>query len=657
MAVKRLLDGRFQLLRVISSKSYSKTYLMTDYSDPAKAKCIVKHLQLPTRNPVTLKFLNELLAKRVKILQRLGDHPALAKNLACIQEGADFYWVRAYVPGRSLQAELALNQPRSEPEVRKLLTEVLACLEVLQHHGVIHQNLHPNNLIRHQSDDHLVLVDFSLAQESSYTKEHSSDNGNSNGETNGVAPELAFASPYLPQVPQRQYPHFNADHFALGMIALRAATGLAVEALPQFQHPDFLEQFKLQLDECSTLREGTKAILVEMVSPHPNLELAKAKAILAKLAETSPQAVEEQVSLPPEERLNSSVNDEPPTPIRGTSLTPASVSSPDRDGKWRWLGLVALAIVAIMGVAALKVPQRLAAATLLRRAETAEDTGQVEQAIDYLNQIIAQHPNHASALAKRSTLLWEHRGDSNQALQDLTTAIQVQPENPDYLFQRGRIRFHVGDQQGAIADYTQALRIEKTFSDAYVNRGTARAQLGDEEGAVQDYTTALDMTDDPRVRAFAYLNRCLSLSNLQEHARALEDCTEAINLRPNNSLAYENRGLVKRRLGDQQGALQDFTIAIHIDPSNPEAYYNRALTRQDLGDLEGAIEDLDRTLALDPEHPFAYYDRGLLYVAMGETDQAIADFEQVATECLEVGRVGCFEDAQYQLSELGVATP
>jgi serine/threonine-protein kinase len=161
MAVKRLLDGRFQLLRVISSKSYSKTYLMTDYSDPAKAKCIVKHLQLPSRNPVTLKFLNDLLAKRADILQRLGDHPALAKRLACIQEGPDFYWVRAYIPGQSLRTELGLHQPRPEPEVQRLLTEVLSCLEVLQQHGIVHQNLHPNNLIRHQSDGRLVAVDFS----------------------------------------------------------------------------------------------------------------------------------------------------------------------------------------------------------------------------------------------------------------------------------------------------------------------------------------------------------------------------------------------------------------------------------------------------------------------------------------------------------------
>jgi serine/threonine-protein kinase len=618
---------------------------MTDYSDPTKAKCIVKHLQLPTRNPVTLKFLNELLGHRAKILQRLSDHPALAKNLACIQEGADFYWVRSYVPGRSLQAELALNQPRPEPAVRRLMTEVLSCLEVLQYHSIVHQNLHPNNLIRHQSDEHLVVVDYSLAHEGDPPKSDSENNGNGNG----GSPTARGQSPYLPQVSHRQCPHFNADHFALGMIALQFATGLAAEALPQFQQLDFLAQFKLQLDECSTLSEDTKNILVGMVSPRPEPEFSQSKAILARLAAT-PLSLDEPPS-------RTSIESGPTAPVKVKNDLAARPSNSKVAGpsKW-WLALAGISILLLAGGLVLKLPQRMAVATLARQAEEAAAKGQTDAALNYLNQIIARQPDHVGTLAQRSSLLWD-QGNSDQALQDITAAIQGQPDNPEWYFDRGNMRLHVGDQQGAIADYTEAIRINDRFSDAYVNRGNARAERGDEEGAVQDYTAALEIAEEPKVKAFAHLNRCLSLSNLRDDAQAILDCTAAINLQPNNSLAYENRGLVKRRLGDLQGALQDFTIAIQIDPSSPEPYYNRALTRQQLGDLDGAMKDLNRTVTLDPEHPFAYYDRGLLHVELGQTNQAMADFEQVATVCLEVGRVGCFEDAQYQLNELEVAVP
>jgi tetratricopeptide (TPR) repeat protein len=110
--------------------------------------------------------------------------------------------------------------------------------------------------------------------------------------------------------------------------------------------------------------------------------------------------------------------------------------------------------------------------------------------------------------------------------------------------------------------------------------------------------------------------------------------------------------LVKRHLNDLKGALQDFTIAIQINPGNPEPYYNRGLTRQSLGDLAGAMADFNQTIKLNPDHPFAYYDRGVLHGARGEIAQAIADLERVASTCLDLGRTGCFEDAQYQIEHL-----
>jgi tetratricopeptide (TPR) repeat protein len=646
MAVKRLLDGRFQLIRVISSKSHSKTYLMADYSDPAKSKCIAKHIQLPSRNPVTLKFLNELLARRAKILQRLSDHPALANNLACIQDGPDFYWVRTYIPGRPLQTELALNKPSSEPEVRSLLTEILSCLEVLQHHGIVHQNLHPNNLIRHLDDDHLVVVDYSLAQENHQHK--IALNGNGNGTR--TSQEVSGSALYLPRVSHPQYPHFNADHFALGMIGLKAATGLSSEALPEFYQTDFLAQFRLQLDECSTLGESTKQILVGMVSTRAEPSFSQAKTILGQL-NAAPIRFPANPPIPAQNgRVNTPRKTAMETPPEPQATKP---KSPQR--KW-WLLLAALPVVLVAAAVGLRLPERVLVANLMRQAQAAQEQGQPQEALDHLNQIVEYQPDNDEVLAQRSSLLWGS-GKSDQALQDITLALQVQPDNPQWYFQRGNIRFHMGDLQGAITDYTEALHLDENFSDAYVNRGSARAERGDEEGAVQDYSSALDLASDPQLKSSAYLNRCLSLSNLEEDARAIADCTEAINLQPNNSLAYENRGLVKRRLGDAQGALQDYTIAIQIDPSSPEPYYNRALTRQELGDLSGAMEDFNRTIALDSEHPFAYYDRGLLHAELGQREQAIADFEQVATVCLEVGRVGCFEDAQYQLNELGVETP
>ncbi|NMF82551.1 tetratricopeptide repeat protein [Nodosilinea sp. P-1105] len=644
MAVKRLIDGRFQFNRVLSTKSYSKTYLMTDHGHPDKPKCIVKHLQLPVDNPITLKFLNDLLGKRVKLLKRMGDHGAIAKNIAVIQEDNDFYWVRDFIPGHSLQAELAEDKPRPEVAVQAFLAETLGILTLIQKHGVVHQNLHPSNLIRHKGGGHLVIVDFSLIHETETPKPIDGANGSS--------PTLEDSAAYLPQLQSRDYPRFAADHFALGIMALKLATGLSTEALPQLHQADFLAQVKLQLDECSTLGEGLKTILLKMVSPNPAMQFQQAKDIVAALSGLVdlPAPAAAGTVTHPDHSLDKDVSGTATHDLTAPHPLAQSLSP-------RWLtpklgiGLgLALALLGV-GIWGLGLPQRLATRRQLAQAEQAYQAGRTADAISHLDQLLQRSPNHGEALARRSSLFLEN-GQSDKALQDLTNAIEANPNVPLWHYQRGNLRLRIGDFQGAIADYTHALELDETYSDAYINRGNARAELGDEAGAIQDYTAALGTTQEAEVQADAYLNRCLSKSNLGDHKAALDDCVAAVNLRPNNSLAYENRGLVKRRLNDYQGAIQDFTIAIQMSSSSAEPYYNRGLARQDLGDFLGAMDDFTQAINLNPDHPFAYYDRGLLYAEMGEIDQAIADLEIGARVCLDVSRTGCFDDAQYQLQKL-----
>jgi serine/threonine-protein kinase len=649
MVVKRLIDGRFQFIRVVSTKAYTKTYLMTDHSDAAKAKCIVKHLQLPAHNAITLKFLNNLLAKRVNLLKRMGNHDAIARNLAAVQEGQDFYWVRDYVRGNPLLAELAEGKPRAAAEVRAFLIEGLEALDLIQRHGIAHQNLHPNNLIRHRDRGHLVLVDFGLIQDTGTPEPVS--------ETNGKSISPSTESAYLPQINHRQYTRFArfaADHFALGMIAVQMATGLSNEAIPRLSQDDFLAQVKLQLDECSNLGDALKDVLLRMVSPQAESQFQQAKDILLAIPDLEPApasitAAAAASPLPQENGVMESAQQQ----LADSAAQLKTTRALHRSNLWLGAGAATALLVAAV-VVWLRIPQTMKVNNLLQEAETAKQMGQNNDSLNYLNQVLELRPRNRDALAERSTLLWEN-GQSEEALQDLTNAIEAHPDRPDTYYQRGNLRFQLGDLQGAIADYGEALQLKDTYTDAYVNRGNARADLGDEAGAIQDYTAAINVASNPESKADAFLNRCLSLSNLGDHATALSDCTEAVNLRPNNRLAYENRGLVKRRLNDFQGAIQDFSISIQIDASSPEPYYNRGLTRQELGDFAGAMNDFNQTIELNSNHPFAYYDRGLLYAELGNIDSAIADLETVASACLDVSRLGCFDDAQYQLERLRAA--
>jgi serine/threonine-protein kinase len=77
--------------------------------------------------------------------------------------------------------------------------------------------------------------------------------------------------------------------------------------------------------------------------------------------------------------------------------------------------------------------------------------------------------------------------DNEGALQDLTKAIEIDPEFSRAYFGRGIVKQLTGNNQGAVDDFTQA--IEKGFKEpkVYKYRGEAKESMGDTEGAKEDF--------------------------------------------------------------------------------------------------------------------------------------------------------------------------
>ena len=628
--VNKLLGGRYQPIRVIGSSQLGKTYLMADAHYPDFPKCIVKHLELPGKNPTTLKFISKFLKRKVGVLEKLGEHSQIPEILAFFEEGRNFYIIQEYIPGHSLATELIPGKPWAEVDVIELLKELLEILIFAQAYGVVHCRIKPSNIIRRQTDGKLVLTDFGIA------KEVNSQIMKAGGQLETTY--LTETSVYLPPEQLNGQSHFSNDFYALGMLAIQALTGLAPADLPTAKQISQSKTKPLTWQGKAQVNSELATVINKTICPDPTRRYQRASDLLADL-----QAI---------------VMSCPTAPF---STTPVEDKKPDQKSVFRpftsrpsvvLASLVGVGILAaLIGIYRFQAPQKLWAYYLLNQANTQKQVGQEAQAISNYNRVIQFNPNNSGAYAGRGDLHFK-QGNLERALSDLTEAINLNSDNSSNYYQRANIRFHLGDLQGAIEDYTQSIQLDPTLAKAYVNRGSARADWGDDQGAVEDYTKAIELNPEQSELAAAYLNRCLSHSNLDDNSAALKDCTQAINLRPSHSLAYQNRGLVRRRVGDPQGAIQDFNIAIHIDPNSPDPYYSRGLARHELGDFKGAIEDYDRALQLNSEHPFFYHDRGIAYAELGQQQAAIDDLEQAAKHCLNLGRVGCYEDAQYELGRL-----
>jgi tetratricopeptide (TPR) repeat protein len=151
-----------------------------------------------------------------------------------------------------------------------------------------------------------------------------------------------------------------------------------------------------------------------------------------------------------------------------------------------------------------------------------------------------------------------------QAIQEFSTAIRLNPSYQYAYHMRAIAYVHVQEFQKSLADYNQAILINPKNSSAYHNRALLKEdKLNDIQGALADYNQAILI--DPK-DSFTYNNRAiLKKDKLNDIQGALADYNQAILINPEFSLAYNNRAILKRsKLNDRTGAIQDYRQAARL---------------------------------------------------------------------------------------------
>ena len=219
--IDTLLDHRYQIIRVLATGGFGKTYIAEDTKRPGHPICVVKHLKPTSEDPKIFETAKRLFQGEAETLERLGNHDQIPRLLAYFDQNQEFFLVQEFVEGHTLSDELVANQKWSENEVIELLEEVLGILEFVHDQGVIHRDIKPDNIIRRASDGKLVLVDFGAVKQLRGSclygvtiPQHTAT--------------VAIGTPgYMPTEQGQGKPRPNSDLYALGMIAIQALTGVA----------------------------------------------------------------------------------------------------------------------------------------------------------------------------------------------------------------------------------------------------------------------------------------------------------------------------------------------------------------------------------------------------------------------------------------------
>jgi tetratricopeptide (TPR) repeat protein len=285
------------------------------------------------------------------------------------------------------------------------------------------------------------------------------------------------------------------------------------------------------------------------------------------------------------------------------------------------------------------------------------EQGMPTDALTTFSRLLQLTPNAPGALINRGSLL-VGAGRITEGLQDLERAIALAPSLPESYLARGTAHLRNGALQLALDDFNRVLAISPGNLIAILSRATVLTQLGNAVGARRDLQLAATIRPgDSRVAAAA----CRLADGGGDWAQSAACAEKVLVSSPDNLPAW--RQLAKARLGagDLQGAIAAYDALMRLEPTEwrhrleqatvhllqndyanatadcttvidqqpiPLAYALRALARLRTGDRR-AEDDCANALLLDRAEPTALLVRANLALQRNDAVAAVADCERV----------------------------
>lgn len=156
-----ILDGRYQVLRVIGEGGFGTTYEAVNLHNGQRT-AVKEHK--------TGNF--EKVLKEARILRDFADDPNIVTVLDAFSENGKAYMVMEYLDGTTLAEEIRKNGKWSTEKTVRIFSPVMDALARMHQAGVIHRDISPDNLML-MPGNKLVLMDFGAVKafsENNYTQ-------------------------------------------------------------------------------------------------------------------------------------------------------------------------------------------------------------------------------------------------------------------------------------------------------------------------------------------------------------------------------------------------------------------------------------------------------------------------------------------------------
>ncbi len=231
-------------------------------------------------------------------------------------------------------------------------------------------------------------------------------------------------------------------------------------------------------------------------------------------------------------------------------------------------------------------------ASWLNQGNAHHQAGRLTEAEQAYRQALAIAPRHPDALHLLGLLSYR-MNRLDDALDQLTAAVEQQPSSPLYWFNLGVVAQKAGRQAQAVTAYEKAVSLNPRHLEALMNLGNA-------------------LRDQGRL------------------AESLDAYRKALSINPTHPELHNNLGVALKEQGAVDDAIASFRRALNAKPEHVEALNNLGLALMEAGTLREAIASFQRALSLMPSYQKALYNLGIAYLWVGDDDKAVSCFSQIA---------------------------
>lgn len=563
--LSRTVGGRYHILSYLGGGGFGQTFLAEDRHLPGYPRCVVKQLKPRKTDDGALEAARRLFDGEAQALYQLGNHAQIPRLLAHFEDNEQFYLVQEYVDGDLLSDELR-HRCLPEADVIEMVLDILKTLSFVHGHQVIHRDIKPSNLIRRRCDRTIVLIDFgSVKQVSSQPVE-----------TNGcLSITIAIGSMgYMPNEQLAGQPCLSSDIYAVGMLALRALTGLDPKRFRKDPRTS-----EIIWRDLVTVSPAFAAVLDKMVRYDHRQRYPSAQEALQAL-----QALIQPISFQP-----------PPQP----SLTTTS------DGYLAWL----------------------------ERGDELFQHNRYHEALAAYQKVIQVKPNHEQVWFKCG-LAFESIQDFEQAITAYDRVIQLQPH--DYLpwLKRANVLTALQRYDGALAAYDEVLRLQPNNYWAWNDRGQLLEKLQQFENALTAYNRAIQLKAgfqlalDNRKRLLLQLQQVETLYQLQYYDEVITACDQALNQDPEDTGAWLMRGMALENLNRLPEAALSYHQVVIRQQDDHITWFKLGHIMEKLHRYHQATLAYNQVVRIQPDNHWAWYQRGYALQSLSQPRKALAAYNQ-----------------------------